>query len=356
MKPLSGDRPGHPAATALILLLLAALVALPFVLPGARAMGTGGRIAIFVVLAASYDILLGYTGIVSFAHTVFFAIGAYAVAIPLARGWGGWESILLGTLAGAVCAATLSAAIALLSLRVRAIFFSMVTLAAASLAQLLASQMRDVTGGEDGITFALPPALTPAFRLLAEPLFGTRVDGRMLTYYLILAVALILFLAMLRIVNSPFGRVLQAIRENAFRAEALGYRVVTYRALASGLAGGFAALAGSLFALQLRYVGPDSVLSFDIMVDILLMVVIGGMGTLFGPALGAALIVMCHTYLQLALQSMPQTVRDLPLIGPLVGPLLAPDRWLLWLGVLFVAIVYAFPAGIVGTLRQRRRA
>jgi len=172
----------------------------------------------------------------------------------------------------------------------------------------------------------------------------------MIIYDLILAVAVALFLAMLRIVNSPFGRVLQAIRENAFRAEALGYRVVSHRTLASVLAAGFAALAGALLAIQLRYVGPEATLSFDIMIDILLMVVIGGMGTLFGPALGAALIVMSQTYLQQALQAVPQPLRDIPVLGAL----LAPERWLLWLGVLFVAIVYAFPAGIVGTLRKRR--
>ena len=257
-----------------------------------------------------------------------------------------------GALAGALLAAAISAAIALLSLRVRAIFFSMVTLAAASLAQLLASQFRDLTGGEDGLTFSLPSALGPSFRLVADPVLGVRIDGRLLVYYLVLSVAIVLFLAMLRIVNSPFGRVLQAIRENAFRAEALGYRVVAYRTLASALSAGFAALAGALLAIQLCYVGPDSTLSFDIMVDILLMVVIGGMGTLFGPALGAAVIVVSHTYLQQGLAAVPDAVSGLPLIGPL----LAPERWLLWLGVLFVGIVYAFPAGIVGTLRRRSRA
>ena len=352
MRLLSGDRPGHPVAAWLLLALLIGLVALPFVVPGARAMGAGSRIAVFVVLAASYDMLLGYTGIVSFAHTVFLAIGAYAVAIPLARGWGDWGALAAGAAGGALLAAALSAGIALLSLRVRAIYFSMVTLAAASLAQLLASQLRDVTGGEDGLTFGLPHELTAAFRLLPDPLFGARIDGRMLVYYLVLGVAAALFLAMLRIVNSPFGRVLKALRENAFRAEALGLRVVATRVLASALSAGFAALAGTLLAIQLRYVGPESTLSFDIMTDILLMVVIGGMGTLYGPALGAAVIVMAHNYLQQALGAMPDGLLALPLLGPL----LAPERWLLWLGVLFVAIVYAFPAGIVGTLRNRRRA
>src|SRR5260370_42021901 len=105
-----------------------------------------------------------------------------------------------------------------------------------------------------------------------------------------------LFLLMLRIVNSPFGRVLQAIRENAFRAEALGYRTVVYRTLAGALSAAMAALAGAMMALLLRYNGPAATLSFDLMVDILLMVVIGGMGTLYGPALGAVVVVVGRHY------------------------------------------------------------
>ncbi len=125
-------------------------------------------------------------------------------------------------------------------------------------------------------------------------MLGVRVDGRLLTYYLIFFAALALFLLMLRVVNSPFGRVLQAIRENAFRAEALGYRTVVYRTLADCIAAAVAALAGVLMAILLRYNGPEATLSFTVMVDILLMVVIGGMGTLYGPALGAAVIVLAQ--------------------------------------------------------------
>ncbi len=134
----------------------------------------------------------------------------------------------------------------------------MITLAVASFAQLLATQLRGVTGGEDGLTFSLPRALSPAFRLLHDPVLGVRIDGRVLTYYLIFAAAAVLFLAMLRIANSPFGRVLQAIRENAFRAEALGYRVVVYRTVAGAVSAAIATLAGGLLALSLRYTGPDT--------------------------------------------------------------------------------------------------
>jgi branched-chain amino acid transport system permease protein len=351
MRILSGDRPGHPVANVLMLMLLVALIAAPFVFPGTRALAAASRICIFIVLAASYDLLLGYTGIVSFAQTMFFGIGAYAVAIPLARGWVGWDAVLAGTLIGVAVSAILAALIALLSLRVRAIFFSMITLAVASFVQLLATQLRDLTGGEDGLTFSPPRALTPSFRLVHDPVLGVRVNGTLLTYYLVLAVALVLFLLMLRIVNAPFGRVLQAIRENAFRAEALGYRVVLYRTIASVISAGIAAIAGALMALTLRYNGPDATLSFSIMVDVLLMVVIGGMGTLYGAALGAALIVLAQYYLQAILQSAADATAGFPLLPAL----LHPDRWLLWLGVLFVLIVYFFPAGILGSLRASRK-
>lgn len=347
---ISGDRPGHPVATLLVLALLIGLAFAPFLFPGTKSMAAASRICIFIVLAASYDVLLGYTGIVSFAHTMFFAIGAYAVAVPLARGVEGWTAIIGGMFGGAVIAALLAALIALLSLRVRRIFFSMITLAVASLAQIVAAQWRDVTGGEDGLTFSLPAALGPAFRLLPEPFLGVRFDGRLITYYLIFAVCLALFWLMLRIVNSPFGRVLMAIRENEFRAEALGYRIVIYRTIASAQAAAIAAVAGGLMAVLLRYNGPQSTLSFEIMVDILLMVVIGGMGTLYGPALGATVIVLAQYYLQPGLQALSAATEALPLLPQLFHP----DRWLLWLGVLFILIVYFLPAGIVGTLRKRR--
>ncbi len=349
MRLVSNDRPGHPLATALLLALLVALAFAPFLFPGTRSMAAASRICIFIVLAASYDMLIGYTGIVSFAHTMFFAIGAYAVAVPLSRGWVGWDAVIAGAIGGAALAAAIAALIALLSLRVRRIFFSMVTMAVASLALIVAAQWRDITGGEDGLTFPLPATLSPAFRLLPEPFLGIRWDGRLLLYYLIFATCLALFWLMLRIVNSPFGRVLQAIRENEFRAEALGYRVVVYRTIASAQAAAIAALAGALMALLLRYNGPQATMSFEIMVDLLLMVVIGGMGTLYGPALGATVIVLAQYYLQPALQTASDAAAGIPILAAL----LHSDRWLLWLGTGFVLIVYFLPAGIIGSLRKR---
>jgi len=159
----------------------------------------------------------------------------------------------------------------------------------------------------------------------------------------------VLFLLMLRVVNSPFGRVLQAIRENDFRAEALGYRTVVYRTLSNVLSAGFATLAGALLALWLRYNGPDTSLSFEIMMDILLMVVIGGMGTMYGAVLGAALFIIAQNYLQDLMKLGSESLAGVPLLANLIHP----DRWLLWLGVLFILSVYYFPTGIVGRLRRK---
>jgi len=300
-----------------------------------------------VVLAASYDLLLGYTGIVSFAHTMFFGIGGYGAGLALFNLGPSWSSILIGTGAALVLATALALIIGLFSLRVRALFFAMITLAVASAFSILASQLSALTGGEDGRTFRLPDALRPGFHLDAGPV---AINGRIIAYYLVFFAALVLFLLMLRVVNSPFGRVLQAIRENEFRAEALGYRTVIYRSLANCLAAAAATFAGVLSAIWLRYTGPAVTLSFDVMLDVLLMVVIGGMGTLYGAVIGAAIFVLAETYLQNLMAMISHATAGVPLI-PLIFD---PDRWLLWLGVLFVLSVYFFPFGIVGRLAARR--
>jgi len=347
---VSDDPPGRFLLNALVLLLLAAFVFAPFLFPGTKALGVASRICIFVILVASYDLMLGYTGIVSFAHTMFFGIGAYGVAILLAKGWVGWGAVILGAAAGAAVSLILAAVIGILSLRLRAIFFAMITLAVASFAQIVAEQWRSLTGGEDGLTFSVPAVLTPSFRLFADPVLGVIINGPVITYYLTFAVSLLLFLIMLRIVNSPFGRVLQAIRENEFRVEAMGYQVVAYRTMVSALSALMASLAGALMALVLRYNGPDATLSFSLMIDILLMIVIGGMGTMYGAIVGAVLVVLAEYYLQNILGGINGAIAGTPFLSALFHP----DRWLLWLGVLFVLIVTFFPQGLFGWLRQRR--
>jgi len=329
---LSADFPRSRVLTAVLIVILVGLAAAPFIFPGTRSLNVAAKVAVFVLLVASYDLLLGYTGIVSFAHTMFFGIGGYGVGIAMAKLGPGWGALALGIVAALALSLAIALAIGLLSLRVRAIFFAMITLAVASFFQILASQMSPLTGGEDGLSFRLPELLR----------------GRLVAYYVVFGVALAAFLALLRVVNSPFGRVLLSIRENEFRSEAIGYRIVTYRTVANCLAALGATVAGILYAIWLRYTGPDTTLSFSIMIDILLMVVIGGMGTMYGSVLGATLFVVAQNYLQDLMKLASDGLAGIPLLPNL----LHPDRWLLWLGVLFILCVYYFPTGIVGRLRK----
>jgi len=346
---LSGDTPRSRVLAVVLVAILAGLALAPFVFPGTRSLNVAAKVAVFVLLVASYDLLLGYTGIVSFAHTMFFGIGGYGVGIAMAKLGAGWGSLALGIALALALSAVLAFAIGLLSLRVRAIFFAMITLAVASFFQILASQLSWLTGGEDGVTYKLPEMLLPGTKLLDMPILGVEVNGRLASYYLVFFAALAFFLVLLRMVNSPFGRVLLSIRENEFRSEALGYRTVTYRTMANCLGALGATLAGVLYAIWLRYTGPDTTLSFNIMIDILLMVVIGGMGTMYGAAIGATIFVIAQNYLQDLMKLASDATQGVPLLPNL----LHPDRWLLWLGVLFILCVYYFPYGIVGRLRMR---
>lgn len=374
---LSGDTPRSRPLTVLLFIILLCLAFGPFLFSGTRAFAMLGTICIFIILVAAYDLMLGYTHIVSFAHTMFFGIGAYGVAMAMSA----WGNSFGAIFAGLACALLLSLGLALLlgllSLRVRAIFFALVTLAVAFAFLNLVNQLYHVTGGEDGLRVTVPRVLGPAYRLLDDTLPGFSLDtffaklhlglgeaareasfqmrftGRVVMYYVAFGTAVLVFLVLLRLVNSPFGRVLQAIRENEFRAEALGYRTVIYRTAVVMLAAALATVAGALFALFNRYVNPENTLNFELMVFILLMSVIGGMGTLYGAVVGVAVFLLAQNYLQDVLRVMSQWAGE-----GWLAELLAPEHWLLWFGLLFVLSVYFFPRGIVGQLRmasERRR-
>ena len=349
MMLLSGDPPRSRVLSLLLVVIVALLALAPFLFPGAKAMNVATKICIFAALVASYDLLLGYTGSVSFAHTMFYGIGSYAIAIALYAMGPTWSGVAAGIAVGLPLAALLALGIGLFSLRVQAIFFAMITLAVASAFQVLASQLSWLTGGDDGRSFQLPSLLRPGTVLIPKETFGFEFNGRTLTYYIVFVAAAAMILALLRIVNSPFGRVLQAVRENRFRAEALGYRTVFHLTWANVIAALVAAAAGVLNSLWLRYAGPDTSLSFAIMIDILLMVVIGGMGTMYGAIIGAAIFILAQNYLQALMGAASKATAGAGI--PILPDLLHPDRWLLWLGLLFIASVYFFPTGVVGKLR-----
>jgi branched-chain amino acid transport system permease protein len=259
-----------------------------------------------------------------------------------------WSAMVVGVAGALAVSALLSILMALVSLRVKAIFYTMTTLAVAAAFGALVLRTSSLTGGDDGRNFRLPEMLTPGFEPFQNEVFGVILTGKHVVYYLVLAAAFVLFLLMLRIVNSRFGRVLEALRENEFRAEAIGYRTLAYRLAINTIAALIATAAGVLMALWLRYVGPQTTVGFNVMLNILLMAVIGGLGTVYGAVLGVVLFTVAENYLQLLLKAVHGPLAEVPVLGHLFEP----DRWMLWFGLVFVLAVYFFPTGIVGKLRE----
>ena len=273
---------------------------------------------IFAVYAMSYDLLMGFTGILSFGHALFFGSGAYFVAIGLKHlKWPFPAAVGLVV----VVAVLLSLLIGVLSLRVRGVYFAMVTLAFAQVAFLLATatDFKQWTGAEDGLQgIPVPAIISPT-------------DNRLRFYYIALAFAGLMYVLARRIVNSPTGRVFVAIRENENRATMIGYNILLYKVIALVISGVLAALAGLLNALWNLNATP-TVLSIDTTIDALLMTIIGGVGTLVGPMLGAGVLTLLGYWLNATFGR----------------------SWLLILGIIYVALVLFLPYGLVGTWRTRR--
>jgi len=337
------------------LIQVAALIALavtPLVFPSFRVMDVVAKIMIFTVAVASYDLILGYTGLLSLGHSMFFGIGAYSLGLVIyhaARPC--WYHFLVATGIALALSISLALIIAFFSLRVKAIFFAMMTLALAEFADILAVQWYDLTRAEDGLSFKLPGIFDLGW---SGPMIGgIPINGRLMTYYFILVVSVVLFLVMFRFIRSPVGRVLKGVRDNEPRATALGYKTFRYQVFSIVFGSSIASLAGILFATWLRYVNPGSTLSTPIMLNILLMVIIGGLGTLYGSIIGAAFIKITETWLP-----------DLEHVAEAVFPHVVivqrlAERWILYFGILFILVVFFFPKGVVGTARdmiRRRKA
>jgi len=347
---LSGDLPRSKSLAIALLVIVIGLVVTPFLFPGSRSMNVAATVAVFILVVASFDLLLGFTGILSFAHTMFFGIGAYGIAMgsdKLGESMGLWTGMGVGLGLALLLTIVMALGISLFSLRVKTLYFAMITLAVASAFQIMCQTQTELTGGEDGINFLVPDILMPSTDL-GYTFLGESLTGSHVAFYALLLSVAVLFLTLLRVVNSPFGRVLQAIRDNDFRAEALGYRAVVYRSTSSILGSVFVCLAGALLALWLRYNGPAVTLGFDIMINILIMSVIGGLATMYGAVIGATIYILAQNYLQDIMKLAESTVQGIPIVEGIMHP----DRWLLWMGVLFILCVYYFPFGIVGKLRM----
>lgn len=290
----------------------ATLAAYPFLIPSPYYVSLAIDVLIMAIYALSFDLLLGFTGLLSLGHTLFFGLGAYTVGLLMVKAGLGVAAALPLAVVAALLAAVL---LGVLSLRVSGVYFAMVTLAFSELARLAVEKMSWLTGGADG----LPGLRTPAW-----------LGDRTVFYYVALVLLISTYLLLRRLVASPVGATWIAIRENERRAAAIGYNVFAYKLLAITVAGVLAALAGAAHALFFSYVSPE-VLGVDNTINVLLMTMIGGLGTLTGPVLGAVVV-------------------------RAVGTMLSSytDHWLLLFGVLYVAIVMFRPKGLLGSVRARQ--
>lgn len=296
-----------------------ALFIVPFILTGRSAQFIMIQIFIFAIFAMSYDLLLGYTGIISFGHVMFFGIGAYSTAIFMDRLDASIGPLVLAVVVAVILAVIVSFIVGMLTLRLKSHFYAMLTLGLAGLFLVVAEKWRPLTGGFDGFTFRVPDLLSSSESL----------------YILSLISLILIFFGLRRFTNSPFGKVLMTIRENEERTESLGYNVLHYKVIASVVSGVVASFAGVLYMLSLRFV-DTSVFATDITIDVLLMTIIGGVGTLVGPILGAGLVELAHHWLS--------GLSDVHWIF---------ERWIILYGTVYILVVIFFPLGIVGTIRKK---
>ena len=309
----------HRAGHVTWLVVLAMLVAAPFL--GVYPIFLMNALC-FAIFACAFNLLLGYTGLLSFGHAAFMGSAAYVT------GWlvrSGGLSPELGVIAGTLVAAVLGLLVGLVAIRRQGIYFAMVTLAMAQMIYFICLQA-PFTGGEDGLQGV------PRGQLLGV----VPLDNDMVMYFVVLAVFVAVFLGVVRIVHSPYGQVLKAIRENEPRAVSLGYDVDRYKLLAFVLSTAVAGLAGSLKTLVLGFATLSDV-HWSLSGEVVLMTLLGGMGTFAGPVIGAFTIVGLQNFLADRVGSWVTVI----------------------IGAIFVFCVIAFRRGIVGELlawQQRRRA
>ncbi|MGH7275739.1 MAG: branched-chain amino acid ABC transporter permease [Candidatus Rokuibacteriota bacterium] len=271
------------------------------------------EILIWGVFAMSLDLLMGYAGMVSFGHSAFFGVGGYVAALALSRYPGTLSALVFPALAAALAALV----IGFFSIRVSGVYFIMLTLAFSQMFYAYTFQVAWL-GAEDGIV-GVPRAT----------ILGVNTGNTWAFHLYLVALAALALLVLWRIVRSPFGHVLRGIHENEARMEAIGYPVNRYKLLAFVIAGTLAGLAGSLYSQFSGSITPDAFF-WTTSGEALLMVIIGGTGTLGGAMLGGATFIL--------LQSFVSTYTE---------------RWMLILGVTFITFVLFAPGGIVGALRGR---
>ena len=280
-------------------------------------------IAIWALFATSLNLLVGYTGLVSFGHAAYFGIGAYTTGILMKNAG---LSFLLAFPAAGVVAGLCALVFGFFCVRLTRIYFAMLTLAFAQIVWAICFKWNEVTGGEQGMPEIPYPSFDAVDRVVsALPALGSYRTSDYFYFTCLVMVALCLW-ALRRIVASPFGRMLTTIRENAERAEFIGVNVRRYELAAFMIAGVFAGLAGGLFGIFNRGVFPDFAY-WTKSSEVLIMTLLGGMGTFYGPAIGA-LVLIC-----LNQQIVSYT-----------------QYWPLILGSILVILLFVFPGGLAGAL------
>jgi branched-chain amino acid transport system permease protein len=278
------------------------------------------EILIWGLLAMSSDILIGYTGMVSFGHSAFFGLGLYgaAAALLVLRSPNLWLALAVGLAAAALVAVF----VAYFATRLRDIYFAITTLVFSQIFYVIIFTWTEVTGGENGLYFTQPPFTIPG-------IWSARFSTLSLHWF-VLAIVALSYLVLRRITQSPFGMVLQSIRENEPRTRAIGYHVERYKIVAVLLSGLFAGLSGTLYAIQHRFAAPDFVF-FTVSGEVVIYNVMGGMGTLVGPVMGAAFFLLLREGLSR----------------------FWAEYYLIPLGIAFTLMVIFMPQGLLGFLKRR---
>jgi len=304
--------------TARVLLVIAA-VALGLAPLGLSSyqLGLLTKTLIFAVFAMSLNLVLGYTGLPSLGHAAYFGVAAYTAGLLALRGI---TNFWVDFGAGVAAAAATAALFGLLALRTRGAYLLMITLALAQVLWGIAFGWKSLTGGDDG----LPGVPRPAAGLPWSLADGVRF------YYFALAIGIVATAVLWLVVHSPFGRALVGIRENERRMEVLGYNTWAHKYVAFVVAGALAGVAGTVFVAYNGFVNP-AYLSVVFSAMALIMVILGGAGTLLGPAVGSAVIVFLENVISAHTQ-----------------------RWLLVLGLIYIGVTLFAPSGLIGLLNRRR--
>lgn len=290
------------------IVILAVIIALPFVTNSSYLRSLLTSICIYSIFAISYDLLLGYTGIASFGHAIYFGLGAYILAYTTVRLH--WPAIVSLLVVIVVCV-VISFIISAITIRVKNLYFNMVTMALGQLFYVLSTKLYKITGGDDGL---------PGVRNL--------FPSKDFLYVAVVVLVVLVYFFCHRIVNSPTGKVLQAIKNNEGRVGLLGYDTLKFKMFIIQISGILAGIAGVLYVSFIGIAYP-TMLHSSLTLQALFMVVLGGSGTLYGGVIGAVIMRLADSVLSTF-----------------------TTRWMLILGVIFIVVILFFPKGAAGIMQN----